>query len=577
MLLALAILVANANGLRGGFFGDDASGIAANPAIRSLANIPRFFADPSTLSPVKEHVDIRPVVVTTFAINHAISGLDPWSWHALSLLLHFVSSFLVFVIVRDHAWWPVEERGAHGQARWPAAACALLFALAPLTTQALVDTWARPMLLGTTLCLGAFLAFARGRHGIAAMLHALALLSSPVALSLPVLILTREWILRDRSRHPGLRAWLGDMGRLARPVGMLVALSVASLAQRAFMLDASQGDGLRATWGTPDAALLSAAAAAMQHVRLFLWPSGLAADHGSPTPSVFGDDWASGTLLLWLPLLILLAWSVFVAWLARRNPLPAFATAWFFVALVTEMPFISRSAAFADQRAYLASSLGLALLLVAAAWQLARRFAGNAAHRAFAGATLALCMATLPVSWYRNWQWGEAERLWRSTTRVSPGNSRAWTHLGRQLMDRGASDEARASLERALALDVSNETAKSALASLQIQSVAAMPADARPQVMPQDMPQAMTVDELMQQAVKALRAKDWQVAVGPLRAVLAMSPSHYGATYQLAAALDHLGQRDEAVTYWKAVLPMAEKYHDAETAATARQRLDGIK
>jgi cytochrome c-type biogenesis protein CcmH/NrfG len=57
------------------------------------------------------------------------------------------------------------------------------------------------------------------------------------------------------------------------------------------------------------------------------------------------------------------------------------------------------------------------------------------------------------------------------------------------------------------------------------------------------------------------------------RQVLALNPTHYGATYQLAVALDRSGKPDEARQYWQRMLPMAEAVRDEKTAATARQRL----
>ena len=108
-----------------GFYVDDTYGITANLAIRSLRNIPRFFTGPLTLTALKAHaVDVRRVLVVTYALNYAISGLYPWSYHAFNLLLHFIVAALVFVIVRDHLWSTASERGPHGAACIPAAAAA---------------------------------------------------------------------------------------------------------------------------------------------------------------------------------------------------------------------------------------------------------------------------------------------------------------------------------------------------------------------------------------------------------------------------------------------------------------------
>jgi tetratricopeptide (TPR) repeat protein len=57
------------------------------------------------------------------------------------------------------------------------------------------------------------------------------------------------------------------------------------------------------------------------------------------------------------------------------------------------------------------------------------------------------------------------------------------------------------------------------------------------------------------------------------RRVLERNPAHYGATYQLAVALDRTGKADEARRLWEAVLRMADGYKDSQTAATARARL----
>lgn len=57
------------------------------------------------------------------------------------------------------------------------------------------------------------------------------------------------------------------------------------------------------------------------------------------------------------------------------------------------------------------------------------------------------------------------------------------------------------------------------------------------------------------------------------RDVLAKNPTHYGATYQLAAALEQAGKKDEAKPYWKKTLEMAEAMNDTKTAAIARKNL----
>lgn len=62
-------------------------------------------------------------------------------------------------------------------------------------------------------------------------------------------------------------------------------------------------------------------------------------------------------------------------------------------------------------------------------------------------------------------------------------------------------------------------------------------------------------------------------AAEQFRAILQRNPSHYGANYQLATALDRLNRRAEARPIWQRVLGMATGYKDSTTMRIARERL----
>lgn len=82
-----------------------------------------------------------------------------------------------------------------------------------------------------------------------------------------------------------------------------------------------------------------------------------------------------------------------------------------------------------------------------------------------------------------------------------------------------------------------------------------------------------TQQQLMREGLALLRAGQSSNAAASFRRVLAINPSHYGAHYQLAVALDALGKAAEARALWERVLRMATEYQDAATATTARARL----
>ena len=66
---------------------------------------------------------------------------------------------------------------------------------------------------------------------------------------------------------------------------------------------------------------------------------------------------------------------------------------------------------------------------------------------------------------------------------------------------------------------------------------------------------------------------DAAAAADQFRAVLRRNATHYGASYQLATALDRAGRAAEARAQWVKVLGMATSINDTATANTARARL----
>lgn len=89
-------------------------------------------------------------------------------------------------------------------------------------------------------------------------------------------------------------------------------------------------------------------------------------------------------------------------------------------------------------------------------------------------------------------------------------------------------------------------------------------------------PSTVSEDAMMQAGLDALYNRhDPADAVARFRAVLERNPTHYGATFQLAAALDAAGKHDEARPVWEKMVRMAEAVQDTENAERARSRLKG--
>jgi tetratricopeptide (TPR) repeat protein len=141
---------------------------------------------------------------------------------------------------------------------------------------------------------------------------------------------------------------------------------------------------------------------------------------------------------------------------------------------------------------------------------------------------------------------------------ANPSHYGATYQLAAALDAAGRPDEARPLWEKMLALGESvgdQQTAAAARAKLGQSPVE-------------------TEETIMRAGLDALyQSHDPTAAATEFQKVLANNPTHYGATFQLAAALDAAGQPKEARAYWEKALAMAQRYADTATAATARARL----
>lgn len=151
-----------------------------------------------------------------------------------------------------------------------------------------------------------------------------------------------------------------------------------------------------------------------------------------------------------------------------------------------------------------------------------------------------------------------AERTFRELLARNPNHYGGHYQLAVALDRGGKPAEARREWEnvRAASQQVNDSpTLRTALARL------AAPDTASPEAM-----MVLGLDLLYRQNNPAAAADEF-------RRVLRKNPTHYGATYQLATALDRAGQRAAARPYWEKALGMAIGYKDEKTAAAARERL----
>ncbi len=204
----LVVLVAFVYGptLSNGFIWDDDQYVEENPTLQSLHGLHDIWFK---LGAVPQYY---PLVHTSFWIETHLWGLHPLGFHAVNLILHAISTLLV--------WRLLTQLAVPGA--WLAAA---IFGVHPVEVESVAWITERKNVLSCALALGALLAWFRFDHPdlhredpatqgnwrfylLAIALYVAALLSKTVTVTLPAVILVIDWWKRGRL------TWR-DGGRLA--------------------------------------------------------------------------------------------------------------------------------------------------------------------------------------------------------------------------------------------------------------------------------------------------------------------------------------------------------------------------
>lgn len=172
---------------------DDQVLVYENPVIMSLA--PRHVL---TMFAQAHYGLYHPLVLVSYAVEYRLFGLDPVAFHADNLLLHLANTLLVLLLFMKFS-----------RNRWSALLVAGLFALHPLHVESVAWIAERKDVLYTVfflLSLAAYLRFRGSGHdrwyAVALVTFMCSLLSKPMAVTLPVILLLIDYLQARRiDRH----------------------------------------------------------------------------------------------------------------------------------------------------------------------------------------------------------------------------------------------------------------------------------------------------------------------------------------------------------------------------------------
>ena len=423
-LLLIAIAGVYSNHYRNSFHFDDAHTIETNVHIRSLENIPEFFANGATFSNLPTHQVYRPLLTTSLALDYVRGGGSPVAFHVTNI---------VFFGLLIWTMWRLYTAALDGA--WATALIATsIYALHPVTAETINYIIQRGDLLSTLGVVGALLTYVKlptlRKYGVYLLPLIAALLVKPPALAFPVLLFA--WVfLFEKQGNWRESAWAIVPSLV---VCATMGLFIASMTAGTFNPGATSAAAYR----------ISQLYVTLYYFTAFFAPIHLTADTDWSPLSGFDDPraWLGAAFLAVMILAIRYA-------AARREWRPvAFGLIWFLAALFPTawMPL----AEVANDHRMFFPFIGLALAVVHGAKLLLRRPLSRPAAPYYVAACLFVVFALQARgTWLRNEVWRSEETLWRDAVEKSPRNGRALMNYALTLMRSNDIDEALPYLQRA--------------------------------------------------------------------------------------------------------------------------------
>ena len=396
----------------------------------------------------------HPLTSISHILDCQFYGLDAGGHHLTNVVLHTITVILLFVVLR-------EMTGA----LWRSLFVAAVFAVHPLRVESVAWVAERKDVLSGVffmLILWAYVRYtrnpSRSRYVTMSILFALGLMSKPMLVTVPlVLLLIDYWPLQRFAQPSPVNSKLRSSGWLDRQSVTwrllleklpLFGLSAASCAVT--LLVQSQLIGSTEALPLPSR-INNAVVTYLVYIRDVFWPARLAPFYPHP----------EGQLPLWeVAVAVVVLFGITIAIFILRKRLPYLLTGWlWYLGMLVPVIGIIQVGwqARADRYTYL-PQIGLTLALtwgvvdLSAVWPQRRRI--------LAGTATVVIAALAWCAWTQTSYWKNNERLWTHTLAVTEKNDVALNNLGVVFLARGLVDEALSRFQEAVTLRPDNAPAQ---------------------------------------------------------------------------------------------------------------------
>jgi len=383
----------------------------------------------------------HPVTMLSHMLDCDMSGLNPWGHHLMSVLIHALNAALVFALL-------LQLTGA----MWRSALVAALFAVHPLHVESVAWVAERKDVLSSFFGLLTLIFYSRYAQKLKAnpsasrfFLHspfywmalfflALGLMSKAMLVTWPFVMLLLDYWPLDRFKRD--RVWELVMEKVPFFILTVAASVVTFVVQK-------QGGAVIAVEAFPLGARVgNALVSYCRYLGKMFWPVDMAVYYPHP------GYWPLMELLLAVVFLCGISVLLFAA--RRRYPFLLMGWLWFAGTLVPVIGLVQvGEQAMADRYTYI-PSLGVLILTIWGAYELAGRWRHHVIVLSLAGSSaIILCLA---VTRHQLGFWKDSEALFRHTLAITENNELAHNDLGTALLNKGQFSEAISQFQEAIRL-----------------------------------------------------------------------------------------------------------------------------
>jgi len=430
------------NSLSNPFVYDDEIYVEGNRNIRSLGNSPLFFTNPRliTANP-RQAGHYRPLVVTSYAVNYAIGGLNPYGYHLVNLGFHVGSAFLIFLIVSNFT-----------SAFFAAIAAGLIFLVHPLNSEAVNYITARSSLMSGFFYLLAFYFWVRYRMAYEAghkdrryglyifsfLSFAAGMLSKEVVITIPIMLWLYDLYFKNiphsALRTPHFVKWRTYIPYIPFILVVTVPYLLMRISSFGRIFPYSQRDTVLQIY--------TGVTVLAKYWLMLLFPYPLTPIHEI---QIHKTVWSYQVIYS----IVIITGLVIISLFIRRFfsftwKYVSFFLLWFIVVLLP-VAVISLNAVFQENRGYLA-----VVSFAVIAGLLLGRLSETTWKRGGYFMLILLVIVYSIVVVKRNTVWRSAVSLWEDTVQKSPGSPMSYTSLGVAYRRNGMNDKALNMFRKAL-------------------------------------------------------------------------------------------------------------------------------